>query len=382
MAPMMSQQTSLIDELEDAIRSGSDRTRVDTLRKITDLFLADADRLNEQQIEVFDSVLGHLIKRIEDRALAELSQRLGPVDNAPIEVVRSLARSDEIAVAGPVLSLSRRLRDQDLIEVANSKGQGHLLAIAERSQIAEGVTDALLQRGDRKVFHKLAENSGAHFSDRGFSTLAEHSTCDESLAEKFGLRPDIPLKLFRELLQRATEAVRARLLAAADPARREKIQRVLAEIVEQTRSEAGIHNDRDFAKAHAGMLDLQARGELDQTTLAHLAKSGWYAEVVAALSLLCGAPMPLIDNLLQSDHREAWLIPCKVAELDWQTVLAILNCRSSGSAVPEQTIDAARADYIKLSKAGAGRILRFWQVRQTAAKDSASPSQRPPRPNA
>jgi len=29
---------------------------------ITDLFVADADRLNDQQIDVFDDVLSHLIK--------------------------------------------------------------------------------------------------------------------------------------------------------------------------------------------------------------------------------------------------------------------------------------------------------------------------------
>jgi uncharacterized protein (DUF2336 family) len=372
-------QASLIDELEDAIRSGSDRTRVDTLRKITDLFLADADRLNEQQIEVFDSVLGHLIKRIEDKALVELSQRLSPVDNAPVEVVRRLARSDEIAVAAPVLTQSRRLADQDLIEIASNKSQNHLLAIAERSQITEGVTDVLLRRGDRNVFHKLAENTGATFSDRGFSILAEHSAHDEALAEKFGLRIDIPFKLFRELLQRATEAVRSRLMAAADAANREKIQQILTDISIQAQSEVDSQNKRDFAKAHVRMLDLKDKGVLNQATIVHLAKTDQHTDIVAALSILSGAPLPLLETLLQSDHREAWLISCKVAEFDWQTVLAILNCRSLHGAVPEQTIEAARADYIKLSKAGAGRILRFWQVRQTAAKDTESPSQRLPR---
>ncbi|MGO9046324.1 MAG: hypothetical protein ACLQFW_05465, partial [Xanthobacteraceae bacterium] len=61
---------SLILELEEAIQSGSKDKRVDALRRITDLFVADADRLNDQQIDVFDDILGHLIKRIESKALA------------------------------------------------------------------------------------------------------------------------------------------------------------------------------------------------------------------------------------------------------------------------------------------------------------------------
>ena len=62
---------SLISELEDAIQSGSKDKRVDSLRRITDLFVADANRLNDQQIDVFDDVLCHLIKRIEGKALEE-----------------------------------------------------------------------------------------------------------------------------------------------------------------------------------------------------------------------------------------------------------------------------------------------------------------------
>jgi hypothetical protein len=49
----------------------------------------------------FDDVLGHLIKRIEGKALAELSRRLGPISDAPIDVVRGLARDDNIVVAEP-----------------------------------------------------------------------------------------------------------------------------------------------------------------------------------------------------------------------------------------------------------------------------------------
>jgi len=362
---------SLIAELESAIQSGSKDKRVDALRRITDLFVADSDRLSDQQIEVFDDVLGHLIKRIEGRALAELSQRLAPVHNAPLEVVRRLARDDDIAVAAPVLTQSRRLSDHDLIDIANSKAQGHLLAIATRSQIAPNVTDALLNRGDQQVFHKLAENSGASFSDGGFATLVRHSERDERLAEMVGLRLDVPLKLFRELLLRATEAVRSRLLALAGPESRDKIQRVLTAISEDARQEAGFRSEHDYAEAHARMLAMKSKGELDETILFNSAKADRYADMIAALALLCEAPMPLVENLLQSEHQEAWVIPCKVAGLDWPTVRAILSCRSMGRAMTGQTLDAARADYYKLSQASAARVLRFWQVRQTASKDGA-----------
>ena len=107
----------LIIELEDALRNGSSEKRVETLRRVTDLFLNETDRLNEQQIAVFDDVLVHLIQRVENKALAQLSSILAPVDKAPVEVIRRLARHDELSIAGPVLTQSSRLSEADLIEI-------------------------------------------------------------------------------------------------------------------------------------------------------------------------------------------------------------------------------------------------------------------------
>src|SRR5882757_589662 len=131
--------SSLMAELEVAVKIGTAEKRVETLRRVTNLFLGESDKLNEQQISVFDDVLVHLIQRIETKALVQLSSTLAPVDNAPIEVVRRLSQHDEITIAGPILTKSNRLSEQDLIKIAKSKGQGHLLAISGRSALTEGV---------------------------------------------------------------------------------------------------------------------------------------------------------------------------------------------------------------------------------------------------
>ena len=225
---VLSAEISLIAELEDALKVGSWEKRGEILKRVTDQFLNDADRLNEQQIRVFDDVLVHLIQRIETKALVQLSTTLAPVANAPIEVIRRLAKNEEIAVAGSVLAQSNRMTEDDLIHISKTGSQGHLLAISGRSSLNEAVTDVLVRRGDRQVTHKLVRNSGARFSETGFAMLVKSATTDESLVERLGLRLDIPLQLLRELLLRATDAVRSRLLALAPPEAQEHIQRALA----------------------------------------------------------------------------------------------------------------------------------------------------------
>src|SRR6202171_711012 len=96
---IMSQQGSIIAELEEAVRSGSSAKRGSTLRQVTDLFLHDGERLSEDQVKVFDDVLCHLVARVETRIKAELSARLAPLEYAPSGVIEQLAWDDEIAVA-------------------------------------------------------------------------------------------------------------------------------------------------------------------------------------------------------------------------------------------------------------------------------------------
>jgi hypothetical protein len=66
-----------------------------------------AGQYDPAQMKLFDGVLMRMIERIEIHALAELGERLAPIDGAPVEVIRHLARHDEIIVAGPVLKDSK-----------------------------------------------------------------------------------------------------------------------------------------------------------------------------------------------------------------------------------------------------------------------------------
>jgi len=360
---------SLFDDLDEVLRNGSPDKRVDMLRRVTDLFLNDADRLNDEQIGVFDEVLMHLINKIEAKALAEISARLAPVENAPLDVTLRFARHQAIAVAGPVLTHSARLTTHDLVEIARTRGQDHLLAISAREHIEADVTDVLLDRGDSAVAYQVAANSGAQLSESGFAALLKASETDEKLAVRTGLRLDIPLRLLRELLLRATEVVRSKLLAQAPAKFRDEIQVAL-----QTASEAVDRESsapRDFRTAKSFVELLQQNGELDESTLLGFAKAGKYEEMVVATSLLCSASLEIIKPLMQSARNDGLLVPCKVADLKWETVSAIMDAKLSSTAKPMQDRKKLKNDFAKLTRPNAQRLLRFWQVRHVSGKTAS-----------
>src|SRR5262249_6934179 len=152
----MSVHALLLPELDDLIRRGSPQRQAKTLERVTTFFLDGASSFNKDHLQLFDLVLTRLIDCMERKARTELSFRLAPLGNAPVEAVRRLARDDSIAVAAPVLKYAARLSETDLIDVIQTKDQGHLLAISARPGLAEPVTDRLLRRGNQGVPRRLA----------------------------------------------------------------------------------------------------------------------------------------------------------------------------------------------------------------------------------
>jgi len=352
---------SLIPELEDILQHGSRQKRADALRRVTALFLDGSRGYSDAHVELFDDVFALLIEEIENKARAELSYCLAPVSNAPIRVLRMLAHDDDIAVAGPVLKLAPRLAETDLVDLAKTKSQAHLQAIAAREALGEEVTDVLVRRGDREVVHSVADNRGARISETSFFRLIKRAESDGILAEKVGLRPDIPSKLFRELLTQATAVVHKRLLASAAPELRVEIRRVLEKVSSEVGARVG---PRDYRAAQRVVLKMHRAGGMNEAALAAFAGDGKYEETVVALAALSKVPISVADRLMAGERPDPVLILCKAAGMGWPTARSVITLRPDGKPALSFGIDCAFANYDRLSASTAQRVVRFWQLRQ------------------
>ena len=365
---------SIADEVEAAIAAGSSDKQFETIRRVTDLFLLSADGFSGEQIELFGDVLERLIKTIEIRALADVSARialaemstqLASVKQAPPSVIRRLARHDEISVAAPVLTESARLTPEDLVELAQTKGEAHLLAISGRWWLTEIVTDALLARHYPSVSRRVVGNPGARVSAHGFAELLAQAEDDPELTVQTGIRIDLPADLRQKLLRNATEAVRSRLLSRAPPHLFEEIRSAIAAASEGADRE--MSRVRDFASARRYVTLLKKSGQLNEAALLSFAKQRRYEETVAALAELSRSGIEVIRPLMQSLRDDGVLIPCRVAGLTWDTVSTILNSRFASGAMGPHELAKAKEAYAGLTTDDAQRMLRFWQVRATDA---------------
>jgi uncharacterized protein (DUF2336 family) len=192
---MTSEAQLLIAELDATLRRTSVSRQLEMLRNVTNLFLVSAKYLSGDQTAVFDDVMGRLIEKTETHALVELSEKLAPLNNAPVNVISRLSSNDDISVSGPILEKSSLLNDQMLAEIAGTKRQNLLVAIAGRPQVSEIVTDVLVERGNSEVAHKVVANTGASISELGFVKLIGHAKNDKTLAAAIADRKDLPPEL-------------------------------------------------------------------------------------------------------------------------------------------------------------------------------------------
>src|ERR1700733_14723080 len=232
---------SLIPELEEVVQRGTREKRVETLQRITALFLDGASRYSEKHVDLFD--------------------------------------------------------------------------------------DVLVRRGDREVARRVAGNRGARISEKGFSGLLKRAEEDGILAEKVGMRPDIPAPMFRDLLSKATAVVHRRLLASATPEVRAEICDVLTKVSKEVGARVG---PRDYIAAQRTVLNLHRTGRMTEATLAGLCGEGKYEETVVALAALAKVPIDVADRLMGGDRPDPVLILCKAAGLGWPTVKAIIMARPGG----------------------------------------------------
>ena len=195
----MLEASSKLTELENLLRRLPPAKRATLLKSIAEMFVEQNSRYRPAQIALFDRLFTQLIADAGKESAAALSRRISGLSKAPIGVVDRFAHDDDIAVAEPVLMRSPCIEDSTLAEIARTKSQTHLLAIACRTVLVQGVVELLVARGDEVVVRYVANNRGAQLSEAAVEALVERAKSDDTLALLIKNRGDIPVHL-KELL--------------------------------------------------------------------------------------------------------------------------------------------------------------------------------------
>ncbi|MBM7481362.1 uncharacterized protein (DUF2336 family) [Bradyrhizobium sp. GM2.2] len=353
---------NLLEELQTALSHGTVAHRVETLRRVTDLFVGNASDYSDDHVRVFDDVFQCLIEQIETSAKALLADRLAPIAAAPPKIIRTLALDEVIEVSGPVLSKSERLDEEILIEIARTRGQAHLKAISLRRVLSEALTDVLVTRGDEDVVQSTVSNPGAQLSEGSLADLVTRAERDDDLASCIGLRPDLPRHHYLKLVAKASLAVR-RKLEAAHPEFADDVSSVVQEAAQRIRAAS---MTRQTERARALVKSLHEDGRLTELQVATFAEQGKFDETNAGLAALAGVAVETAETMMIESRIEGVMILAKVAAMQWSSVRAIIALREKLSGGSQTDMLTLRDAYEALRSSTAQQVLRFHRMQQGA----------------
>jgi hypothetical protein len=355
----MIEKRPYLQELDEAISRGTHATRLQALWHATDLLIAG--RYSDDQIWIFGEVIGRLAGEIEHTSRVQLAKRLAFIDQAPTKVLHELAFDDSIEIAGPILQQSSLTTDV-LVENAQSKSQQHLLAISNRKSVPSEVTDILVVRGDRGVVNAVTKNSGAAFSDPGFLHLVRRSETDSILAENLGRRTDIPRHIFQQLIAKASDEVKQKLLNE-HPGLKRQIQATVTDVAGKLHLKFGPAS-KDYFAAKRSVGKIHQYKELNETKLVEYAESRKTDEVVVGLSLLCGLPVNVIERALFDEAGDLLLVLTRALGFSWHTTMSFLFLVAREHRISSRNLETKKKEFECLSLKSSRSILEFYQSRR------------------
>ena len=357
-----SDAASRLPDLIALAQETSSEKRRALLRELTDHFFGDPER-SEAETALYGSVLSDLTDAMELAVRAELAERFAAAPDAPRQLIRRLANDEAEDVAHPVLRASPVLTEADLIQVIQSRGQGHMRAVSQRASLSEAVSDAIIERGDDETLGVLLGNDGAQLSRAACETAVERARVNPALHAPTVERASLPPDLLNEMYFEVEARLRQRILeqnARMDPA---LLESALAAGRTRVATDDGALPP-DYAESLAYVEELNVAGQLTPPVLARFLRSGSRTSFLIALSQLADIDFHTARQIIDRRELDALAVVCKAADLDRALFLtyAVVLLNTDGDAMGKARAYAGM--YNDLTNEAAQRTLRFWRMRK------------------
>jgi uncharacterized protein (DUF2336 family) len=326
---------SVVDDIELAAAVGNADGQAAILKRLTGLFVEQAPRLGDAHIAVFDEVILRLARDIEFRARVELAEALADLERAPRGVVSNLALDENARVAGPVLERSPVLDVQDLLAVAQTRGQEHLLAMTRRPVLEPALADVLVERGDERVVRSVAVNDGAQFSDRGRTRLAHRAAQDPQLGHILEDRADYGESHMAALVEIARAHAQDRLRSEVGGLLAESVEAAVNAVTRALTQGPLTRSLTDSADALVRVLRKARGSDIDEALVASLLREGAVEDGLAALAYAGRIPIHLVARAYHAPSYDPLLFVVRSLNFKEGTFALLLACKTGREPHPE-----------------------------------------------
>lgn len=364
----MSNARNKLESLVQLAHETSSERRRDLLREITDVFLDNPSSYSSTESQYFGDIMGKVAYDLERQVREELAKKLAAEAAAPPDLIKRLA-GDEIEVARPVITESPVLKESDLIEIAEQKGQEHLFAITKRSDIGERLSDVLVDKGDDRVVEGLVRNESAKIGRNTMEKVVARAESSAVLQAPLVDRPDLPADLMKDMLAFVTEDIKSKILEQTNMVNAEKLDELLDDVGNKLEQQPGMRRGGK-SKPEVLIQELLGRGELNEAKLVELARQRQVPELICGLATLAELDIPTTRRAIMDRTGEGLAIVCKSCGFSQTTFSTLVNHVWPDTERSIEQSCTLIALYNQVTMETAQRVMRFWRVRQSADAES------------
>lgn len=295
-------------------RDADEAVRAELASKVAQLTAPDGRGAQEKAQRFVEQTLGVLARDQTTRVRQILAEALKSVAHAPPQVIQRLARDAEDVVACPILEFSPLLSDEDLLEIIASSGvSSRLCAISRRSNLGEAISDAIVQRNDRKAVTELLANSSAQIREETLDSLIDGSMTETAWQPPLVERPALSAGAVKKLAGFVADTLLKKLQSRSDLDR--KTAEAVAEVVRKRIEEGAADVAADDPAAEVAKL--KKAGKLNGEVVGDAVLAGKRDFVRHALALMAGVEIDFIDRVLQGHSAKgvtalAWKAGCSM----------------------------------------------------------------------
>jgi len=354
--------------IELAKLSDSERRR-DLLRDVTDLFFETSSTRSARESALFDEVLQMVAAEMQDEVLAELSATFCDAADAPVGLLRDLA-NHSFEIAGPVLRRSKVLDEQTLVQIVNYQSQAHIKAVAQRENVSETLSDAIVKFGDDHALDALLRNDGAQISRAGMETAVDRARRNAILHEGVVTRADMPLDLLNEMYFVVETRLRNQIMernAGVDPA---TLDAALNKARDRMRKSA-VDLSGEAKNAMAFIQAKKNSGELSARLLVSLWREAKQAYFLYGLAELTNVDHQTIASLIERADIEGLAMICRAANIERPLFVTIAVLVGGGDVAMTRAEEFGKM-YNAVPVEAAQRAVRFFKVRKSAEETRAA----------
>lgn len=302
-----------IGELYQLARDKTIAGRKSLVNAVSDLFFDSQELLTDREKALMTDILRQLLHDMEMSVRRELAERLAKTENAPRELIVTLA-NDTIEVAYPILRESELLHDTDLIEIIHHRALQHQLAIAMRKTLNESVTEALVETEREDVIKTMLENPDAKLSKITMEYLVDQSKHVDSYQNPLLARSDLETDLVKRMYWWVSAATRKHIVDNFDIDQTEldiSLEATAKNLVEEASTEL------DKISKSASIADRLAEiDEISPQLLVEVLRQGEVPLFEAMYAKLTGLRPKLVRRIVYEPGGEALAVACKAVGID------------------------------------------------------------------